>query len=263
MAAPLLHVDAFASEPFRGNPAAVCLLPAARDAKWMQAMAAELALPATAFVTPAVDGVHGVRWFTALAELALCGHGTLASAHALWETGHLPPDAPAHFTTVAGTLIASRRDGWIEMDFPAEPAHETTAPAALTEALRATPRWVGRNRLDYVVLLDDEAGVRALAPDLAALSALDTRGVIVTARAEGTGADFVSRFFAPRFGLPEDAVTGSAHCCLGPLWARRLGRASLTGYQASTRGGIVRVTVAGERVTLAGQAVTVFRGQLT
>jgi PhzF family phenazine biosynthesis protein len=263
MAVPLLHVDAFASAPFRGNPAAVCLLPEARDAKWMQALAAELALPATAFVTWAGEAGHGLRWFTAQSELSLCGHGTLATAHALWETGRLAPQAAARFTTAAGRLTASRRDGWIEMDFPSEPASETTAPAALIAALGVTPRWVGRNRLDYIAVLDGESTLRALAPDLAALATLDTRGVIVTSAASSGQFDFVSRFFAPSFGLPEDAVTGSAHCCLGPLWAKRLGRTTLTGYQASARGGVVRVTLAGERVTLAGQAVTVSRGELT
>jgi PhzF family phenazine biosynthesis protein len=260
--APLFHVDAFASEPFRGNPAAVCLLPAARDLEWMQAMAAELSLPATAFVTPATDGLHGLRWFTAVAELGFCGHGTLASAHALWESGRLAGDAVARFATAAGVLAAARREGWIETDFPAQPATQTSAPPGLADALGVRPRWVGRNRLDYVVEVDDETTLRGITPDFAALAAIDTRGVAVTCAADSPPFDFVSRFFAPRVGLPEDSATGSAHCALGPLWASRLGRAALTAYQASARGAVLRVTVAGERVTLAGQAVTVSRGEL-
>ncbi|HEV8585868.1 MAG TPA: PhzF family phenazine biosynthesis protein [Methylomirabilota bacterium] len=261
MSVPLLHVDSFASEPFRGNPAAVCLLPAPREPAWMQALAAELNLPATAFVSPAADG-YGLRWFTALGELTLCGHGTLASAHALWETGRLAAGAAARFTTPAGALSAVRSGGWIEMDFPAEPPAEAKVPPGLAEALGAKPRWAGRNRHDVLVELDGEAAVRELAPNFRALREIETRGIIVTAPATSAGADFVSRFFAPRLGIREDAVTGSAHCCLGPFWTGRLSRASLVGRQLSARGGVVRVTVAGERVGLAGQAVTVARGEL-
>jgi PhzF family phenazine biosynthesis protein len=258
---PLLHVDAFADAPFRGNPAAVCLLHAARPAAFMQALAAELNLPATAFVHRAGDG-FAVRWFSPAAELALCGHGTLASAHALWETGRLAPTAAARFATRSGELSATRGDGWIALDLPAEPATAVAPPAGLLEALGVQARWVGRNRLDYVVEVADEAAVRAVAPDLVALGAIETRGVIVTARASTAGVDFVSRFFAPRVGIPEDAVTGSAHCCLAPLWSARLGAPRLTGGQVSARGGIVRTELAGDRVVLSGQAVTVLRGEL-
>jgi PhzF family phenazine biosynthesis protein len=259
----LLHIDAFATEPFRGNPAAVCLLPAPREPAWMQAMAAELNLPATAFVTGAVDGAHRLRWFSPLSELTFCGHGTLATAHALWETGRLAADSTARFTTAAGALTAVRSGAWIEMDFPAAPAAaEPNVPAGLIAALGAKPRWVGRNRHDILAELDDEAAVSALAPDFVALAALPIRGIMVTAPSAASGADFVSRFFAPSVGIPEDAVTGSAHCCLGPFWMARLGRAALVGRQLSARGGVVRVTVTGERVTLAGQAVTVARGEL-
>jgi predicted PhzF superfamily epimerase YddE/YHI9 len=261
VATPLLHVDAFAGAPFRGNPAAVCLLDAPRPADWMRALAAELNLPATAFVHGVGDG-FAVRWFSPAAELALCGHGTLATAHALWETGRLAPSAPARFATQSGPLSAARRDGWIALDLPAEPATTVAPPAGLLEALGAPARWVGRNRLDYVVEVDDENAVRALAPDLRALAAIDTRGVIVTARAATPGFDFVSRFFAPRLGIPEDPATGSAHCCLAPLWAARLGTPRLTALQVSTRTGVVRAEVAGERVVLSGQAVTVHRGEL-
>jgi PhzF family phenazine biosynthesis protein len=259
---PLLHVDAFTATPFHGNPAGVCLLEAARPADWMQAVAAELNLPATAFVH-ADDAGFALRWFSPAAELALCGHGTLASAHALWDTGRLAPSAAATFTTRSGRLSAVRRDGWIALDLPAELAAATTAPAGLLDALGTKARWVGRNRLDYVIEVDDETTVRALAPDLLALGAVDARGVIVTARASTADFDFVSRFFAPRVGIPEDPATGSAHCALAPFWAARLGRTALTGLQVSARTGVLRAEVAGDRVVLAGQAVTVLRGELS
>ena len=261
MAVPLLHVDAFAEAPFRGNPAGVCLLDAARPPEWMQAVAAELNLPATAFVHAEGEG-FAVRWFSPSAELGLCGHGTLASAHALWETGRLAAAAAARFATKSGMLTAVRDDGWIALDLPAELATATSAPAGLLEAVGVKARWVGRNRFDYVIEVDDEAAVRALSPDLRALAAIDTRGVIVTARASTPGFDFVSRFFAPRVGIPEDWVTGSAHCCLVPLWAGRLGTPRLTALQASARTGVVRAEVTGDRVVLSGQAVTVLRGEL-
>jgi predicted PhzF superfamily epimerase YddE/YHI9 len=261
MPTPLLHVDAFADAPFTGNPAAVCLLDGARSPEWMQAVAAELNLPATVFVDGARDG-YGLRWFSPLAELTLCGHGTLAAAHALWETARLSPAECARFATRSGPLSAMSRGGWIAIDLPAEVATASAAPVGLLDALGAKARWVGRNRLDYVIEIEDETAVKALAPDLGALAAIETRGVIITARASTPGIDFVSRFFAPRVGIPEDSVTGSAHCCLAPLWASRLGTSRLTARQLSARGGLVRASVEGERVVLSGQAVTVLRGEL-
>lgn len=261
MPTSVVFVDAFTDTVFRGNPAAVCVLDAPRPAGWMQALAAELNLAATAFSEPRADG-FGLRWFSPTAELALCGHGTLASAHVLWETGRLAAEAPARFATASGTLTAERQDGWIVLDLPAEPAVAATAPPGLLESLGVGARWVGRNRLDYVVEVDDETAVTALAPDLRALTAVDTRGVIVTARASTPGVDFVSRFFAPRVGIPEDAVTGSAHCCLAPFWAARLGRTTLTARQLSARTGVLRTALAGDRVRLGGRAVTVLRGEL-
>jgi PhzF family phenazine biosynthesis protein len=261
MPTPLLHVDAFADAPFTGNPAAVCLLDRAPSATFMQALAAELNLPATVFVAGARDG-HDLRWFSPVAELTLCGHGTLAAAHVLWETAGLAPTETARFVTRSGPLYATSRDGWVSIDLPAEVAMATAAPIGLLDALGAKARWVGRNRLDYVIEVEDEAAVAALAPDLGALAAIETRGVIATARASTPGIDFVSRFFAPRVGIPEDAVTGSAHCCLAPLWASRLGTSRLTARQLSRRGGLVRASVEGERVVLSGQAVTVLRGEL-
>ena len=262
MALPLIHVDAFADRPFAGNPAAVCLLDGPREPGWMQALAAELNLPETAFVTAHADG-FGLRWFTPTIEVDLCGHATLAAAHALWQERRLAPDAAARFHTRSGLLTAARRDAWIELDFPAEAAVAAAPPAVLPAALGVAATWTGRNRFDWLVAVDSAAAVRALAPDLVRLATVPTRGVIVTALADDARFDFVSRFFAPGAGIPEDPVTGSAHCCLGPFWAARLGKTELTGYQASPRGGTVRVRLAGDRVVLAGRAVTIFRGELT
>ena len=258
----ITQVDAFTREPFGGNPAAVCLLPHAAEAPWLQRVAREMNLSETAFLVRRDEGAFDLRWFTPAVEVDLCGHATLASAHVLWEQGHLTPDAPAVFHTRSGRLSAVLRDGWIEMDFPAEPDEPAPVPDGLADALGAEPTYVGRNRLDYLVEVDAEATVRRLAPDARRLGEIEGRGTIVTARAETEGFDFVSRFFAPRAGVDEDPVTGSAHCCLGPYWRRRLGRDVFTAWQASERGGLVKVTVRGERVTLSGQAVTVLRGEL-
>jgi PhzF family phenazine biosynthesis protein len=261
MSLKITQVDAFTERPFGGNPAAVCVLPAAADAGWMQAVACEMNLSETAFLVRREDG-YDLRWFTPAVEIDLCGHATLASAHVLWEDGHLPPDQSARFWTRSGLLTAERQGAWIEMDFPATPQEPAEAPPGLAEALGAAPRFVGRNAFDYVVEVESEAVLRALAPDSAALRTIPVRGVIVTSRAETAGYDFVSRFFAPASGIDEDPVTGSAHCCLGPLWAERLGRRELMAYQASARGGVVRVRVGEGRVYLSGQAVTMLRGEL-
>jgi PhzF family phenazine biosynthesis protein len=265
MALPIYQVDAFTDRPFAGNPAGVCLLPAedprAADAAWMQAVAREMNLSETAFLVPSAEG-FGLRWFTPAVEVDLCGHATLASAHVLFELGILSAERAMSFRTRSGLLGARRREGWIELDFPAEPAVPVQAPAELLEALGVEPLYVGRNRLDYLVELGSEEAVRSLAPDLRRLATLKERGVMVTSRSRSSEYDFVSRFFAPGAGIDEDPVTGSAHCCLGPFWGARLGREELTGYQASARGGVVRVRLAGERVFLYGRAVTVIRGEL-
>jgi PhzF family phenazine biosynthesis protein len=261
MAFPLFTVDAFADRPFSGNPAAVCLLPSPADAAWMQLVAREMSLSETAFVSPRDGGDFDLRWFTPAVEVGLCGHATLASAHVLWETGRLEATAPARFHTRSGVLTATRRREIIALDLPAHPAKEATLPTGIAEALGAPPVWVGRSRFDVLVELSSEEAVRAIEPDLAALAKVEGRGFIVTAR--GSGAyDFVSRFFAPRVGVPEDPVTGSAHCVLGPYWATRLGKRELTGYQASARGGVVHVGVAEARVCLGGRGLTVARGEL-
>src|SRR2546425_605626 len=261
MGLAFVHVDAFTSTPFAGNPAAVCVLPGPRDARWMQDVARELNLSETAFLH-AERGEYHLRWFTPAIEVDLCGHATIASAHVLWEDGHLPAGRQARFLTRSGLLTADRRDGWIELDFPATPAAPAPLPAGLAEALGVTPRWVGRSKFDYLLEVDAEATVRSLAPDFAALARAEARGVIVTSRATTPGYDFVSRFFAPRAGVNEDPVTGSAHCALTPFWSERLRRTEMTAYQASPRGGVVRVRLAGDRVVLSGQAVTVLRGDL-
>ncbi|HEY6167931.1 MAG TPA: PhzF family phenazine biosynthesis protein [Verrucomicrobiae bacterium] len=255
------QVDAFAAAPFGGNPAAVIVLDAPADARWMQHVAREMNLSETAFLHREGDGFH-LRWFTPAVEVALCGHATLASAHVLWETGALKLAEPARFQTKSGLLTAQRRGNLIEMNFPAKRAEVCDAPAGLAEALGCTPRWVGRSAFDYLVEVVSEETLRKLQPDFRALRALPVRGIIATSRSASPGFDFVSRFFAPASGVDEDPVTGSAHCALGLFWQERLRKDDFTAFQASARGGVVRVGVRGERVLLAGQAVTVVRGEL-
>ncbi len=261
MSLPLFQVDAFTSRPFAGNPAAVCLLDEPVDAAWMQLVAREMNLAETAFLERQTDG-YNLRWFTPAVEVDLCGHATLASAHVLWEEGYLPPQEQARFHTKSGLLTADRRGDWIEMNFPAKPEESVGSLPGLQEALGIPPLYVGMSEFDCLVEVESEATVRALQPDIARVATIPARGIIVTARASTPGYDFVSRFFAPRVGVPEDPVTGSAHCVLAPFWARRLGREELTGYQVSPRGGVVRVRLEGERVLIGGQAVTVLRGEL-
>jgi PhzF family phenazine biosynthesis protein len=258
---PVTVVDAFTDRAFAGNPAAVCLLPAARDATWMGDVAREMNLAETAFLVRAADGFD-LRWFTPAVEVDLCGHATLASAHVLWEEGELPAGRQARFHTRSGLLTADRAGEWIEMDFPAEPEKPVEAPPDLARGLGTSGRYLGRNRLDYLVELESEEEVRGLRPDFRLLAGLGTRGVIATSRASAPGIDFVSRYFAPGAGIDEDPVTGSTHCCLGPFWQARLGKDELVGFQASARGGIVRVRPLGERVILGGRAVTVLRGEI-
>jgi PhzF family phenazine biosynthesis protein len=257
----LLQIDAFTDQPFRGNPAAVCLLDGERDAEWMQRVAAEMNLSETAFLRRGDDG-WSLRWFTPAAEVDLCGHATLASAHALWDEG--ADDAETlRFHTRSGLLTATRSGDWIELDFPAKREEAVGAPPELLAALGARDVvYVGRNQFDYLVELRSEDAVRALQPDHAALRKLTVRGVIVTSKAANGEYDFVSRFFAPGVGIDEDPVTGSAHTCLAPYWSPRLGKTEFVAYQASARGGVLRVRLDGERVKLGGRAVTVLRGEL-
>jgi predicted PhzF superfamily epimerase YddE/YHI9 len=258
---PIVKVDAFTCEAFGGNPAAVCILPGPRDAAWMQNVAREMNLSETAFLHPRDDGFE-LRWFTPAVEVDLCGHATLASAHVLWESGRLPAAEAARFHTRSGLLTAARRGDWIEMDFPATPEEPATPPPGLIEGLGIAPRYVGKSRFDYLVELDGEPAVRGLRPDFGRLKGVAARGVIATSRASDASYDFVSRFFAPASGIDEDPVTGSAHSCLAPFWSRRLGKDSLRARQISARGGVLEVRVEGDRVFIAGQAVTVLRGEL-
>jgi PhzF family phenazine biosynthesis protein len=267
----IVQVDAFTNRPFAGNPAAVCVLreaPAEHPSEqWMRDVAREMNLSETAFLVrregvPREDG-YDLRWFTPAVEVELCGHATLASAHVLWEDGHLPEGRQARFHTRSGLLTADRRGEWIELDFPAKIAVPAEAPTELLPALGlAGAKFVGKNVFDYLVEVDSEEMVRALSPDHTTLRKVPVRGVIVTARSSSPEFDFVSRFFAPGSGVDEDPVTGSAHTALGPYWAGILGKSQFTAFQASARGGVVRVQVVGDRVLLGGQAVTVMVGEL-
>ena len=261
MTTTIIQVDAFTDRPFAGNPAAVCLLPEDQDDQWMQAVAAEMNLSETAFLLEQDDG-YRLRWFTPKIEVDLCGHATLASAHVLWSEGRVPLEQEIHFHTNSGLLKACRRVDLIELDFPSQPASQVERPSGLLEALGVSAQYVGKNRFDYLVELDSEEELRYMKPDFTMLGKIEVRGVIVTSRSASPEYDFVSRFFAPWAGIDEDPVTGSAHCCLGPYWQKQLGKDEMTAYQASARGGVVRVRVIRDRVRLGGQAVTVMKGGL-
>jgi len=257
----IIQVDAFTDKAFSGNPAGVCILEAPRDEAWMRNVAREMNLSETAFLLKRPDG-YDLRWFTPEVEVDLCGHATLASAHVLWEEKHLLPHEEAKFFTRSGRLTARLLGEWIEMDFPSEPQKPAIAPPQLIRALNTTFVYTGKNRFDYLIEVESEDAVRGLRPDFAQLKTAPARGVIVTALSDSKEYDFVSRFFAPAVGINEDPVTGSAHCCLGPYWQKRLKKDSFVAYQASSRGGFIRVRVYGDRVLLHGQAVTVLRGEL-
>jgi len=284
MGLSIVTVDAFTDTRFAGNPAAVCLLPAGKaDEDWMQKVAREMNLSETAFLrsrdgksTSGRRRVQGVksfdlRWFTPIVEVDLCGHATLSSAHVLWEEGHVPRKERLHFHTRSGVLKAERlvvgREVWIELDFPAllEKQFEGSADV-ISKALATKPRHVGAYGSDYLVEVENEDVLRRLSPDFAFMKTLPVRGIAVTcvpsASTKAKGYDFVSRFFAPSQGIDEDPVTGSSHCFLGPFWGQRLGKEEVLGYQASARGGSVRVRMRGDRVLLGGKAVTVMRGEL-
>jgi PhzF family phenazine biosynthesis protein len=261
MGLTITQVDAFTNTLFAGNPAAVCVLPEERDGRWMQSVAGEMNLSETAFLLRQDDGFN-LRWFTPLVEVDLCGHATLASSHVLWETGILQPEQQARFFTRSGLLTAERQGNWIELNFPATPVEAADAPSGLLQALGVSATYVGKNRFDYLIEVASEDILRGMHPDYARLLTLSARGVMVTSRASTADYDFVSRFFAPAVGINEDPVTGSAHCSLAPYWSAKLGKETLMAYQASTRGGIIRTRVDGDRVRLAGQAVTVLRSEL-
>ena len=261
MGLTIVQVDAFTDTPFAGNPAAVCLLPEPRDERWMQDVAREMSLSETAFLHRREDGFD-LRWFTPAVEVDLCGHATLASAHVLWEDGHLRPDEQARFFTKSGLLTARRDGDWIELAFPVEAEEPVEVPADLVRALAITPKYVGKNRFNYVVEIDSEAAVREVKPDFSLLQTLPVQGVIVTSLSASPEFDFVCRYFAPAAGINEDPVTGSAYCCLGPFWQQRLKKDAFLAQQVSPRGGIVRVRLSGDRVLLGGKAITVLRAEL-
>jgi predicted PhzF superfamily epimerase YddE/YHI9 len=242
----LVVVDAFTDTPFTGNPAAVTFLPAFSDDLWMQRVAGEMNLSETAFVVARPDGDHDLRWFTPAAEVDLCGHATLATAHLLGGSGR--------FHTRSGLLeCRPGAAGLIEMDFPADPVVPAQLPIDLPGAEILA---VARARTDLLIAVGDASWLRAYRPDIGAIAAIDGRALIITAPGDQPGLDFVSRVFAPRVGVPEDPVTGSAHCTLAGFWAGRTGQVEMTGYQASARGGTVGVRVDGDRVVLMGRAVT-------
>jgi PhzF family phenazine biosynthesis protein len=264
MTQPIVHVDAFTNAAFAGNPAAVCILTAARDAVWMQHVAREMNLSETAFLVARSGGSaeYDLRWFTPAHEVDLCGHATLASAHVLWEIGDLEATAAARFHTRSGLLTAMRHGEWIELDFPATPDDPIEPPPGLADAMGVTPLYTGKTPFDFLVELADEAAVRRVQPNFARLREFAARGVVVTSRSADPAFDFVSRYFAPAFGIDEDPVTGSTHCALAPFWSRRLQKQAFTARQISERGGLLRVVLDGDRVRLGGQAVTVLRGEL-
>jgi PhzF family phenazine biosynthesis protein len=258
---PISQVDAFAERAFAGNPAAVCVLASPAPVAWMQAVAAEMNLSETAFLVRRDDG-WGLRWFTPLAEVALCGHATLASAHTLWRDGHEPAGRTIRFHTASGVLTARPAGELVELDLPATPPLAAAPVPEVVAALGVEPVWSGACGVNSFLELASPDDVRAVAPDMARLAVATRQGAIVTAAGGSDGADVTSRYFAPAVGVPEDPVTGSAHCAIGPHWAARLGRARLRCHQASARGGLLHVEVRGDRVAVAGRAVTVMEGRL-
>lgn len=262
-ATPVYYVDTFTAEPFRGNTAAVCLLPELRDAEAMQQVAAELKHSDTAFVEVSLDreanAPYPLRWFTPTAEVSLCGHATLAAAVVLREEGYLNHDR-IRFDTRSGVLECQLGEGGYALRLPARPVAEAALPEAWRGRLPPEAQLVGRNEDDWLLRLADEAAVRRFQPDLALLAEVEARGLIVTAT--GDDCDFVQRFFAPRIGIDEDPVTGSAWTATGPYWGAQLGRATLSSRQCSARGGEAVVHLVESEVVLEAQAVTVLRGIL-
>lgn len=256
----IYQVDSFSSEPFGGNPAAVCPLDGPAEERWMQNVAAEMNLSETAFLYKEGDK-YNLRWFTPTVEVDLCGHATLASAHILWSEG-IDSAERLTFSTRSGDLSAKKSGDLIELDFPSSPASGCESPNGLLEALGATAVFVGNSQNGYLVEVGSLQELKALRPDFGALGKLPVSGVVVTAPGGDTEYDFMSRFFAPAYGIDEDPVTGAAHCVSGPFWADKLGKATLRAFQASARGGEVFVTVADDRVLLGGRAVTVLRGEI-
>lgn len=261
MPTTLLVIDSFTDKPFGGNPAAVCILDGPADETWMKGVAREMNLAETAFLHR-VSNAFSLRWLTPAVEVTLCGHATLAAAFALWQEGILKPGEIARFQTLSGELVCRCEGEWITMDFPAVPCEASPAPKGLSEALDCELAYCGYNGMDYLVEVANAEVLRGLKPNLTTLSTLPMRGLIITSRSEVAEFDFISRFFAPAVGVSEDPVTGSAHCALGPYWQPKLGKSDFTAYQASERGGVVKLSVMGDRVLLRGQAVMMSRVEL-
>jgi PhzF family phenazine biosynthesis protein len=261
----IFQVDAFTDQPFRGNPACVCMPDGDRPDAWMQSVASEMNLSETAFVLKGKNGFD-LRWFTPKREVSLCGHATLATAHILWEEGYVRAEEEIAFRTKSGQLGAKRDGDWIELDFPAGAVASSEENPGLNKALGITPRYTSKSSSSrgdlYLLEVESEEVVRAIAPDFAALSSSSARSVIVTAGSSTVGCDFVSRYFAPLVGINEDPVTGSAHCYLAPYWGTKLDKTTLVGLQVSERTGVVGCTWRGDRVILRGKAITIFRGEL-
>ncbi|EIT84500.1 phenazine biosynthesis protein phzf family [Fictibacillus macauensis ZFHKF-1] len=257
----IFHVNTFTDEAFSGNPASVCLLEEAKDADWMQQLAKELATPVTSFIEPA-NGHYRLRWFTPTMEISLCGHGTLASAHVLWNNAFAHKSDHLIFQTNIGTIEARFHDDWITLHLPAMAITEVSPPPQLRQVVEEPYEFVGKSALDYVIELSSEEAVRHASPNMEALQQLDARGVIITSASHSPDYDFISRFFSPSQGIAEDAVNGSSHACLGPYWRHKLGKETLLAYQASSRGGWLSLHVTKEKVALSGKALTVFDGLL-
>ncbi|RPI17950.1 MAG: PhzF family phenazine biosynthesis protein [Ignavibacteriae bacterium] len=262
MKLPIYTVDAFTSKPFKGNPAAVCILENEIEEQLMKNIAFELNLSETAFVRKTGD-TYSLRWFTPAMEVDLCGHATLASSHILWETERQDKNKEIIFNTRSGELKASRKENIIQLDFPLIEQKEIAVPPELEKALGAKPNYCGMTEWNYVIEFENEDMIKNMQPDFELLQSLPAWGTIVTAKGSSDGYDFVSRFFAPEKGVKEDPVTGSAHCALGPYWMKRLGKNTFKAYQASARGGEVGVKVENGRVYLTGNAVTVIEGEIT
>lgn len=254
-------VNAFTQETFGGNPAAVCILQENKSDEWMQNVAKQMNLPITAFVSKIEDEYY-LRWFTPTIEIPICGHGTLATSHILWERRHIEKKQPIHFNTKSGKLKSEMENGWIQLQFPSAPDKEIIAPNNLVEALGRKPKYIGKNAMDYIVEVRSEDVVRNIKPNINQISQLPVRGVIITSVSDSEELDFVSRFFSPAQGIIEDYVTGSAHCCLGPYWQRKLNKNEFMAYQASERGGLLKIRLSGKYVFLSGKALTILEGNL-
>jgi PhzF family phenazine biosynthesis protein len=263
MAQKISQVNAFTNIPFTGNPAAVCILPTSQPSEWMQKIAAEMNLSETAFLVKQEDGYH-LRWFTPTTEVPLCGHATLASAQVLWSEGHLLPTEVAHFHTQSGLLTATKQGEWIQLNFPVNHSQPAEFLPQISQALGVPIKLLMQNSLGYLIELESEKLVREMQPNFELIKALPLSNIIVTSLSESSSEyDFVSRFFAPGLGVNEDPVTGAAHCCLAPFWRNRLHKNEFVAYQASSRGGIVKVSYdGGSRVFLSGQAVTIWQGEM-